>query len=225
MKTWIGVCLLEWCHCWRLKILGWLNDSVYGGRGNWRLGEERGDLRELCLFLCLFIQLLCQHDNLHHVLKFYYIVSLKEINDSPPAGLFGAWQSTATSPQQCQNILQPLNHLIALSCLRSFVSNSAAWELKHIPDISLFQIWRSLSLNFTAEHKNVPISSCLGNHQCHKLLQMRAPASSHWQWPLAYYSTPNKLNSEWARHLHCSAQELWQFSPWTSETIMHESAK
>jgi hypothetical protein len=52
--------------------------------------------------------------------------------------------------------------------------------LKHILNISLFQIWGSFSLNFTAEHKNVPISCCLGNHQCHWLLQITAPASSHW---------------------------------------------
>jgi len=42
--------------------------------------------------------------------QIHYIVSLKEMNDSPTAGFFGAQQSTATSPQQCQNILQPLNH-------------------------------------------------------------------------------------------------------------------
>jgi hypothetical protein len=46
------------------------------------------------------------------VLKFYDIVSLKEMNDSPPAGKFGAQQSTATSPQQRQNILQSLDHRV-----------------------------------------------------------------------------------------------------------------
>jgi hypothetical protein len=76
------------------------------------LVKKRGDLQELCLFLRLFIHLLCQYDNLHHVLKFYDIVNLKEMNDSPPAGFFRARQSTATSPRQCQNILQPLEHLV-----------------------------------------------------------------------------------------------------------------
>jgi len=70
-----------------LGVIKW--QSVHGVRGNWRLVEE-SDLQELCLFLCLFIHLLCPHDNLNHVLKFYDIVSLKEMNDSPPAGFFGA---------------------------------------------------------------------------------------------------------------------------------------
>lgn len=115
--------------------------------------------------------------------------------------------------------------LSALSCLRSFISNSAAWELKHILDINLIQIWWSFSLNFTVEHKNVPISCCLGNHQCHWLLLIRGPAVFTDSGFLHITPCQHKLNCERARHLHCNAQELWQFSPWTSETIMHESAK
>lgn len=84
------------CKWWKGKLKTW-----------WR-----GDLREHCLFLCLFISLLCQDDNLHHVLKFYDTVSLKEMNDSPSAGFFRAWQSTVTSLQRCLNILQPLDHRV-----------------------------------------------------------------------------------------------------------------
>lgn len=189
MKTWMGVCLLEWCHWW-LKFFAFSYASSY------------------IFFVNMTTSIMFSNSMILSASRKWMIPHLH------------CDLSTAVSEYS-----SAFGSLSALSCLRSFINSSAAWELKHILDISLFQIWGSFSLSFIAEHKNVSISCCLGNHQCHRLLQIRAPASSHWQRPLVYYSTPTQaqlwmskaLTLQCTRVVTIQPTNKWNYYAWNCQ--------